>query len=153
MTRTRRALPALLLAVLLGAVVAGCAGSNGGGGPGGRTPAPVTPTPSPQPSPGPTPTMLPTPVPTPAPLPTPEPTPGQPPSAGGTVLTGEVVAGVEPGCLILEATDGQAYQLMNADPEVVRPGARIRVTGMVVDNVMSICQQGRPFEVASARPA
>jgi hypothetical protein len=72
-----------------------------------------------------------------------------PPSGVALVLTGQVQAGVEPKCLIL--TDGgQAYQLMGGDPAVVKVGARVRVTGHVVDNVMSYCMQGKPFQVTEA---
>ncbi|GIE98513.1 hypothetical protein Ari01nite_59780 [Paractinoplanes rishiriensis] len=62
-------------------------------------------------------------------------------------LTGIVTAGVEPGCLLLDD-----YLLVGGDREVIRAGARLEVTGRVVPDLMTTCQQGTPFVVASARP-
>ena len=75
----------------------------------------------------------------------------QPSNPAGTamVLTGQVQAGVEPGCLILKDA-GQTYELTGGDPAIVKPGARVRITGHVVDNVMSHCMQGKPFQVVEA---
>lgn len=63
-------------------------------------------------------------------------------------LTGTVTAGVEPGCLLLDG-----YLLVGGDPGVIRAGARITVTGRVVADLMTTCQQGTPFVVRSAEPA
>ncbi|MCP2327185.1 hypothetical protein HDA40_005692 [Hamadaea flava] len=70
----------------------------------------------------------------------------------GTVLTGTVVKSeVEGGCLGLNADNGKTYQILGtADRDVLVPGARVRVTGRVRDDVATICQIGTPFEVASA---
>ncbi|NUR52550.1 MAG: hypothetical protein HOV71_30870, partial [Hamadaea sp.] len=70
----------------------------------------------------------------------------------GTVLTGTVVKSeVEGGCLGLNTDTGKTYQLIGtADLDVLTPGARVRVTGRVRDDIATICQIGTPFEVASA---
>ena len=70
-------------------------------------------------------------------------------SASTMVLTGQVEPGVEPHCLLLK-DGGQTYQLMGGDPAVVKAGARVRVSGHVVDNVMSYCMQGKPFQITEA---
>jgi hypothetical protein len=72
-----------------------------------------------------------------------------PPSGVTLVLTGQVEPGVEPHCLLLK-DGGQTYQLMGGDPAVVKAGARVRVSGHVVDNVMSYCMQGKPFQITEA---
>jgi Protein of unknown function (DUF5818) len=65
----------------------------------------------------------------------------------GTVIKSEV----EGGCLGLNTDNGKTYQLIGkADQEVLVPGARVRVTGRVREDVATICQIGTPFEVASA---
>jgi hypothetical protein len=63
-------------------------------------------------------------------------------------LTGTVVAGAEEGCLLLDG-----YLLLNAPTDVVREGARVRVTGQIRTDLVSTCQQGTPLMVESARPA
>lgn len=75
--------------------------------------------------------------------------PGQDPP-GSVHVSGTVYAGVEPGCLLLDASQSQPYLLIDGDPAVLTPGARVEVVGMLVDNVMSTCQQGRPLSVISA---
>ncbi|WP_434742894.1 hypothetical protein [Micromonospora sp. SH-82] len=79
--------------------------------------------------------------------------PGRPggsaaPKPGTTTLTGRVGAGVEPGCLLLDG-----YLLVGGDTSVLRPGARVTVTGKVEEGLMTTCQQGTPFVVSTARPA
>jgi len=75
--------------------------------------------------------------------------PNPPPSGVALVLTGQVEPGVEPHCLILK-DGGQTYQLMGGDPAIVKAGARVRVSGHVVANVMSYCMQGQPFQITEA---
>jgi len=77
--------------------------------------------------------------------------PGQDPP-GSIHVSGTVFAGVEPGCLLLDASQSQPYLLIDGDPAVLRPGRRVEVVGMPMDNVMSTCQQGRPLSVISATP-
>lgn len=70
------------------------------------------------------------------------------PSASEMTITGTVTVGVEVGCLLLDG-----YLLIGGDPDVVRGGARVTVTGRVDRDLMTTCQQGTPFVVTSARPA
>ncbi len=74
------------------------------------------------------------------------------PAAGEQTLSGVVEDGVEGRCLILRDEGGVAYQLLGADPAIVRPGARVVVTGHVATGIMTYCMQGKPFQVSSARP-
>ena len=52
--------------------------------------------------------------------------PTKPPPAGDTTLTGTVQAGVEPNCLLLDG-----YLLIGGPRDVLKPGARVTVTGRV----------------------
>jgi hypothetical protein len=72
-------------------------------------------------------------------------------NAGEMTMSGTVQAGVEHGCLIMEA-GGKTYLLVGGDRSVVREGARITVRGRPNPGLMTTCQQGEPFEVAEARP-
>lgn len=73
------------------------------------------------------------------------------PSAGPEqTLHGQVEAGVEHGCLIMQASGG-TYLLMGGDPKIVYAGATVTVTGHLVTGVMSYCMQGRPFQVTHAQ--
>ncbi|MDR6321853.1 hypothetical protein J3R03_006049 [Actinoplanes couchii] len=62
-------------------------------------------------------------------------------------LTGTVTAGVEHGCLLL----GE-HLLVGGDRALIRAGAYVTVTGEVVPDLMTTCQQGIPFVVAEVRP-
>ena len=73
--------------------------------------------------------------------------PGAAPSLTLT-LTGTVEAGVEANCLLLGG-----YLLLGGDRGVVRPGARLTVTGRPEPGLMTTCQQGVPFHVESTEPA
>jgi hypothetical protein len=89
-------------------------------------------------------------------LPTAPPTPStEPGSTGGSQVTatGTVQAGVEPGCLLLHADQGTVYLLVGGDRRQLRAGGRIQVTGRVVPDLLSTCQQGEPLRVGSVRPA
>ena len=148
----RRLLPAVL-AVSLATGVAAC---SGGGGAADTAGAP-TPTPSAAASPPATvaPTRPPAatrPPATPrkadpsAPFDLPKTT--DPKTALQETLTGTVVAGTEAGCLLLEG-----YLLVNAPTDVVKVGARVRVTGHIRTDLVSTCQQGIPLVVQTARAA
>lgn len=63
-------------------------------------------------------------------------------------VTGVVTPGVEANCLLLEG-----YLLIGGDPEVLRLGATVTVTGRVDRDVLTTCQQGTPLLVATAEPA
>ncbi len=67
-------------------------------------------------------------------------------------LRGEVMAGVEAGCLVM-ATDRGQYLLLGGDPQVVRVGARVVVEGTPQPGQPTTCQQGTPFRVHTATPA
>jgi hypothetical protein len=102
--------------------------------------------PSDQPVPSPVEPSTASPLPTGLALPSSKPAP-----SGEQTLTGQVEAGVERGCLILNDATG-VYQLLGGDPTVVYAGARVSVTGHVVTGVMSYCMQGRPFQIIEAHP-
>jgi hypothetical protein len=77
--------------------------------------------------------------------------PGRPaPSQAEQTISGQVQAGVERGCLILQDPTG-TYQLLGGDPTVVYPGANVVLAGHVVTGVMSYCMQGKPFQITQAR--
>ncbi|HKA67609.1 MAG TPA: hypothetical protein VKG85_00680 [Actinomycetes bacterium] len=134
------ALPVTVVAVLL---IASC-GSVGPDSDGAASSAPGDGSPGPPspPSPGestPTPTEQPT---------TEQPTTGEPTDSTVTVR-GTVVAGVEAGCLLVGD-----YLLVVSDPadqQVLQPGASVEVTGRPKPTMMTICQQGTPLIVSSAR--
>jgi hypothetical protein len=115
--------------------LAGCAASRSGVGAQGVSPGASTP-------------AAPTPVAS-------SPPDGSPPAASPPgsvlpmVLSGQVEAGVEAGCLILRDA-GKAYDLMGGDPTIVKAGARVRVLGHLAVGVMSHCMQGEPFQVTEA---
>jgi hypothetical protein len=125
---------AVLTALLTGALLAGCAGDAGDGQP----PSPSTPA---VPSPSLLPPVLPT-------LPSIPPPVTLPPtsSTGEVTLTGEVVDGVEAGCLLLQTTAGD-YLLFGEPVEQLRSGGTATVRGTVHPEMASTCQQGTPFEV------
>jgi hypothetical protein len=127
-TKLPRAAAALLLA---GVLVTACASSgddDGAAGPGVTTTPTTTATPT---------TMV-------AP-------PTRP--AGKVTVTGTVTAGVEPGCLLLDAGAGGPYLLVGGDRSELSPGRRVAVTGRVDHSLLSTCQQGEPLVVASIEPA
>lgn len=70
-------------------------------------------------------------------------------------VTGTVAAGVEPGCLLLQAA-GVNYLLVFAGappaPTAAAVGARITVVGRPQPDMMTTCQQGTPFMVTEVRP-
>jgi hypothetical protein len=83
----------------------------------------------------------------------PGPTTGPARPSGKVTVTGTVRAGVEPGCLLLESDRGRPYLLVGGDRARLGPGARVTVTGRVVPDLLSICQQGEPLVVAAIEAA
>jgi len=85
------------------------------------------------------------------------PLPPASPGATGTAradqtLTGRVQEGVESGCLVLVDDSGTVLaNLIGFDPTGVDVSGVIEVTGSFNPDLMTICQQGRPFEVISVR--
>ncbi|SCL19164.1 hypothetical protein GA0070624_1695 [Micromonospora rhizosphaerae] len=133
-------------ALIVCAALSACGGQ--GASDGAATPTGAAPVTS-QPSPDPTASDPVNPV---DPMPTAPPKgtagPIKPPPAGATTLTGTIQAGVEPNCLLL---DGNL--LLGGPRDVLRPGARVIVTGRSQPDLMTTCQQGTPFVVETARPA
>jgi len=77
-------------------------------------------------------------------------------------VTGTVWAGTHAGCLIMTVpVPGSpiwdrlviTYLLIGGDPAVLVPGARVRVTGVVDNSIVSPCAEGHPLLVSSATPA
>jgi hypothetical protein len=132
-----RLLQRLAGCLLAGLLVAACAdpGSEGGAGQGVATTAPATT----------------------APAPTSTTAPGkrtEPTRTGGPVtVVGTVTEGVEPGCLLLAATDGGQFLLVGGERAELRAGRRVAVTGRVDHGLLSTCQQGEPLVVASIKAA
>jgi hypothetical protein len=130
--------------LVAGALLAGCGGDDAGGD--GATPSPSSPAaPSPVlPSP-----VLPSPVLPTLPPESPSVPPISPPSTDRPrelTLTGELIAGVEANCLLLETDTGQ-YLLFGEPVEQLRTGTTVTLRGQVRTDMMSTCQQGTPFEV------
>jgi hypothetical protein len=75
-------------------------------------------------------------------------TPASPQPPQVRTLTGTVGAGVEPNCVLLDG-----FLLVGGPRDLLRPGARVTVTGRVRSDLMTTCQQGTPFAVESAKPA
>lgn len=80
-------------------------------------------------------------------------TAGATPTAGTASVTvrGPVEQGVEPGCVLLKAEDGQAYLLVGGDRAVIGAGGRLEVIGQPKPDLMTTCQQGTPFQVEQVR--
>jgi hypothetical protein len=137
---TRRFAAIAFAAVFAASVAAGCAqGTGGSAQPGGSVP----PTASDNPTPGGS--LPPSWRATPAP-------PDKSFPAGEQTLTGRVVQGVEPGCLVMNTPEG-TYLLLGGSKQVIQAGAWITVRGKANPKLMTTCQQGVPFEVMEARPA
>jgi hypothetical protein len=81
------------------------------------------------------------------------PTTTQAPPAGERTVTGTVIEGVEPNCLLLDAEGGQRYLLVGGDRAELRAGSRVAVTGRVDRGLLSTCQQGEPLVVSAIEPA
>jgi hypothetical protein len=137
----RSAVAALLAAVLATGLASACANGTGKSAePGGTVSA--------TPSPGHSRSMPPGfPV-----TPLPPTTPEKSAPAGELTMTGLVEAGVERGCLLMAYGD-KKYLLMGGDPNIVKAGLRVTVTGRPAPQLLSYCQQGEPFQVSEAHPA
>lgn len=75
-----------------------------------------------------------------------------PATPGEVLVTGEVQAGVEPGCVLLKAP-GKEYLLVGGDHSGLPLGGRITVRGRAEPGLMSTCQQGTPLRVLEIRGA
>ncbi len=74
---------------------------------------------------------------------------------GEMTISGQVVEGVEAGCLLLDTGDGQFLLVIpgHVRRSAVRAGGRLVVRGRVEPGLVSYCQQGTPFLVSEVRPA
>lgn len=126
----------------LAAVLLAACGDTAGDDPG-PTEGPATSTPRPTP-----PTLPETPpvLPTLPPGASPPPTLPTPPT-GELTLTGDVVSGVEPGCVLLDTGAGQ-FLLIGSAADDVQVGTTATVRGTVRADLATTCQQGTPLEVA-----
>jgi Protein of unknown function (DUF5818) len=89
-------------------------------------------------------------------LPTAPPPTTKPGSPGGSEITatGTLHDGVEPGCVLLRTDQGGGvYLLVGGDRNELRAGGRVQVTGRLVPDLLSTCQEGQPLRVSSIRPA
>ena len=75
------------------------------------------------------------------------------PNAGAQTISGTVTAGVEPNCLLLVA--GSTTHLLVFDDPAMRAdapvGKTVTISGKSDPSMMSTCQQGVPFIVASVK--
>lgn len=144
-----------LLAGLVAAVLAGC----GADGDDGNDPSPGTPSPTshatastPPSGQSPSPSGRPPSVPGRSGTPPTVVPPGSPgptqPGAEQQTLTGRVVAGVEPRCLVLETAQGQYLLLGGEEVDALPVGTTVTVRGQARTDLATTCQQGTPFEVS-----
>jgi hypothetical protein len=68
------------------------------------------------------------------------------------VVRGTVRNGVEPGCVLLDGQDKQAYLLLDAQGAQLQAGTRVEVVGQPVDQIASFCGEGSALSVVSVRP-
>jgi len=73
-------------------------------------------------------------------------------SPGELTLTGQPEEGVEAGCLILRS-GGQQYLLLGGDRQLLTSGRAVVVRGRPDPTMMTTCQQGTPFMVTEVRAA
>lgn len=74
-----------------------------------------------------------------------------------TITTeGIVRPGEEVGCLLLSPAptqaSGEPYLLVGGDRTLLKPGTRLRVTGILDPHLGGYCQQGIPLRVTTATP-
>jgi hypothetical protein len=131
----------LLASVLAVGLITAC--GQGTGTPSAEGSGSVSTSPS---SPAPEPPVDPLPSPVPSSLP---PSAGPEPT-GDMTLSGQVEAGVEANCLIMQ-TGGKTYLLLDGDKDIVKAGNNVVVRGHIVKGVMSYCMQGQPFQITEAR--
>jgi hypothetical protein len=66
-------------------------------------------------------------------------------------LRGAGSEGVEAGCVVFQADDGNVYQLIGGDRTLILSGARLEVEVLIQKDLMTTCQQGTPAFVQTAR--
>jgi hypothetical protein len=71
-------------------------------------------------------------------------------SGTATTLTGTLQAGVESGCIVLVDDQGAVLaNLIGLDAASAPVGSAVQVKGRFSPDLMTTCQQGEPFTVAS----
>lgn len=80
--------------------------------------------------------------------------PTGPPAPENEVVrtTGTVVAGVEPGCLVLEVGETR-YLLLGGNEDRLQPGREVTVTGVADPGTPTTCMEGIPLRVTEIEPA
>ncbi len=79
-------------------------------------------------------------------------TTGSPKPQPVETLTGKVIAGVEPGCLVLTAPEGPHLLVITGDmTRTVKVGDTVSVTGRADPGMVTTCQQGTPFVVTAVK--
>jgi len=66
-------------------------------------------------------------------------------------LRGTPSEGVEAGCIVMQADDGNLYLLLGGDRALILSGARLEVSVLIQKDLMTTCQQGTPAVVQTAR--
>lgn len=74
-----------------------------------------------------------------------------PPEDDAVQVTGTVVAGVEPGCLLLE-TDTERYLLVGERGNRLEPDEHVTVTGIANPGAPTTCMEGIPLTVTAVHP-
>lgn len=76
-------------------------------------------------------------------------------SRGDVTVTGRIVEGVEPGCLVLRAENADYLLILprGTDRAQVTVGETVAVRGRLASELATTCQQGTPLVVAEIRPA
>ncbi len=67
-------------------------------------------------------------------------------------LTGTLRQGVESGCIILEADNGERYNLLGVPNNHPPLNSRVIVEGYEQKGVVTICMEGTPFKVLEIQP-
>ena len=75
-------------------------------------------------------------------------------SEGDLTVTGQLVEGVEPGCLLLRSgtTDYLLILPRHVDRGELTAAATVTVRGRLVPGLATTCQQGTPLQVSEVRP-
>ncbi len=66
-------------------------------------------------------------------------------------LRGIASEGVEANCVVMTTDDGTVYQLLGGDRALILSGARIEVSVLIQNDIMTTCQQGTPALVQTVR--
>nr|CEL17565.1 hypothetical protein [Kibdelosporangium sp. MJ126-NF4]CTQ91208.1 hypothetical protein [Kibdelosporangium sp. MJ126-NF4] len=87
----------------------------------------------------------------PASEPPPPPPTSSVPNTEEITVSGAVMSGVEPGCLLLDTGTTQ-YLLVGTETQGLRPGQQLTVTGTPERGTPTTCMQGIPLRVKQAQP-